>query len=82
MLKFTEQTTFSGKSVIDGVVAEEYKAVIDSNNPEGMTITSWQVNKEVYKANRSQCRADNAEFEDMAYAKQDEMIAAKEKVAE
>lgn len=78
MLKITESTTFSGKSVIDGVVAEEYKAVIDSNNPEGMTVTSWQVNKEVYKANRVQCRADNAEFEDMAYAKQDEMIAEKE----
>lgn len=82
MLKITESTTFSGRSVIDGIVAEEYKAVIDSNNPEGMTVTSWQVNKEVYKTNRVQCRADKAEFEDMAYAKQDEMIVEKLETSE
>ncbi len=57
------------------VVAESYSATINSDNPNDINISSWQENKAVYKANRTQCRQDSAEFEDAAYAIQDELIA-------
>lgn len=77
MLNMKKSVTITGQSIVDGVVAEGYQAVIDSENPSDMNITSWQQDKAVYKANRAQCRADAAEFEDAAYELQDEMIAEK-----
>ena len=44
-----------------------------------MNLSSWQVDKALYKANRVQCRKDAATFEDAAYAVQDAMNAEKEK---
>lgn len=77
MLTTKRTVTITGTSTIDGVAAEGYQAVIDSNNPTDMTLSSWQQDKAVYKANRTQCRADAAAFEDAAYTLQDEMIAEK-----
>lgn len=71
-----KEITLTGESKIDDVVAEAYRAVIDSDEPNNMTLTALQRDKALYKANRTQCRADNAEFEEMAYTLQDEMIAA------
>lgn len=76
MLKTEKRITFTGNSTFDGVIAETYTATINSDNPADMTITSYQQNKAVYKENREQCWADRAEFENAAYAMQDEMIAA------
>lgn len=76
MLNTEKSVTFSGKSVIDGKEAEGYTAVIKSNNPKDMTITSWQIDGATYKENRVQCRKDKADFEDAVYIMQDEMIAA------
>lgn len=76
MLNIKKNITLTGESKIDGVVACGFRAVIDSEKPEDMTISSWQVNKNLYKANRAACRADEAEFEDAAYALQDELITA------
>ena len=78
MLKTKKSITLTGNSVIDGKVAEGYSATIDSANPQDMNISSWQQDKPLCKANRAQCRADKAEFEDLAYACQDEMIASME----
>lgn len=75
MLNMKKSVTLTGSSIIDGTIAEGYQAVINSENPEDMTISSWQQDKVVYKANRVQCREDAAAFEDAAYALQDEMIA-------
>lgn len=71
-----KEITLTGESKIDGIVAEMYRAVIDSESPEDMSLTAVQRDKALYKANRRQCRADNEEFEEMAYTIQDEMIAA------
>lgn len=71
-----KEITLTGESKIDGTVAEVYRAVINSESPEDMTLTSVQRDKALYKANRRQCRSDNEEFEEMAYTLQDEMIAA------
>lgn len=77
MLTTKKSITITGQSVIDGTAAEGYQAVIDSENPEDMKLTSWQTNKNLYKANRAACREDSAAFEDAAYALQDELIAEK-----
>lgn len=77
MLKTKRSITLSGNSVIDGKTAQQYQAVIDSENPEDINFSNWQTNKALYKENRTLCRADEAEFEDMAYTIQDSMIAEK-----
>ena len=77
MLNMKKSITVTGKSMIDGKEAAGYSATIDSANPADMNISSWQSNKELYKANRVQCREDEAAFEDAVYALQDEMIAEK-----
>lgn len=79
MLSIRKSITLSGESTFDYVTAAGYQAVIDSANPEDMNLSSWQADKAIYKANREQCRADQATFEDQAYALQDEMIAAQKK---
>lgn len=82
MLTMKKSITITGSSVIEGVIAEGYQAVIDGENPSEMNLSSWQQDKAAYKANRTQCRKDAADFEDAAYALQDEMIAEKEAAAE
>lgn len=77
MLKTKRSITLSGSSIIDGKTAQQYQAVIDSENPEDINFSNWQTNKALYKENRVQCRQDEAEFEDMAYTIQDAMIAEK-----
>lgn len=77
MLTMKKSVTITGNSTIDGAIAEGYSAKIDSDNPENITFSSYQQDKAVYKANRAQCRADSAEFEDACYEIQDEMIAEK-----
>lgn len=75
MMTMKKEITLTGESKIDGVTAQSYRAVINSENPSDMTLTSVQRDKALYKENRVTCRADEAEFEDAAYALQDEMLA-------
>ena len=75
MLTMKKETVLKGESRIGGVMAENYKAEISSVDPENMTITSYQVDKAVYKANRETCRADRAAFEDAAYELQEQAMA-------
>lgn len=80
-LDIRKSITLDGNSVIDGTIAETYRATINDANPEDMTIDRYQQNKIAYKANRVQCRKDAVEFEELAYAMQDEMIKAKTETA-
>lgn len=83
-------TANSVVTVVDGettreVSVEGYTCNIDSDNPEKMSVSKYYINeesKELYKLNRAVCRADYAEFEDAAYALQDELIAEKQAAAE
>ncbi|MBR2503340.1 MAG: hypothetical protein IKB62_04360 [Oscillospiraceae bacterium] len=75
MLKTRKTITIGGNSIIDGAEAAGFQAQIDSANPENMTLNNWQTNAQLYKDNRAQCRADQAEFEDYAYSVQDQLIA-------
>lgn len=72
----TKTITLNGESRIGDIIAESYQATFDSSMPENMGITKWQQDAQVYKANRVRCREDYAEFEELAYALQDELIAA------
>lgn len=74
MLKTSKLVTLNGQSLIDGKAAEGYQASINTENPDDMTITSWQIDKALYKANKAICRADRADFEDMAYEIQGEIV--------
>lgn len=77
MLETNKSLTIRGYSKIDGVVAEEYSADINSTNPEDVAFSFWKRDKSLCKTNREVCRQDSANFEDMVYSIQDEMIAAK-----
>lgn len=78
MLNVTQKITITGESIVDGVSIAGFSASINSNNPADMVLSMWQNNKQACKENRAIVRADQAEFEDFAYAKQDELIAAME----
>lgn len=76
MLKKTEKINITGESIIDEKVVCAFSVVIDPEAPEKMTINQFQRDKEAYKEHRAECRADFAEFEDYAYARQAEFIKA------
>ena len=75
MLTYKKEITLAGESKIDGVIAAGYQAKINSDNPEDMTISMWQSNKQAYKDNRVTCRIDQAEFEEAAYDLQEKLIS-------
>lgn len=74
MLKVNQRITISGESVVNDTAICAYSAIIDLDNPEKMHVTQLQKDKELYKANRVECRADFAEFEDLAYSTQEAII--------
>lgn len=75
MLKKKEVVLLTGESVINGNVVCTFNAQIDSENPSEMIMSNRQNDKVAYKIHRKDCIEDQAEFEDFAYQKQDEMIA-------
>lgn len=78
MLKMRQTINLAGESVIDGVLVEGYNASIDSNNLDNVQFGSWINDPVMYKAHRTEVRADEAAFEDAVYAIQDELIAEAE----
>lgn len=77
MLNMSKKITYSGRSVIDGVAAAGFQAIIDSENPSNMSISNWVMDKNLYKKNHETCISDQAEFENYAFTVQDELIAEK-----
>lgn len=75
MLRTSGRITLTGESVIDDVVVCAYSASIDLDNPEKMSIGQVQKDKEAYKVNRTECRADFAAFEDMVLSVQEKHLA-------
>lgn len=75
MLEIKKKITYTGKSSVDGSSVLGFQAQIDTSNPYDISLTSWQINKELYKENRVQCRLDEAEFEDYIYEIQDSLIS-------
>lgn len=78
MLEMRKSVTVTGKSIINGVEAAGFQSTINSGNPEDIVFSSWQTDKSLYKANRVECRADEAAFEDACYELQEEMMSKTE----
>lgn len=74
-LTFKDSITRTGYTTIDGKKVMQHSCVIDTTNPQNMTLSSTKMDKEAYKENRDICRADIAEFEDAAYALQEQYIS-------
>ena len=74
MLEVKKNITITGRSVVNGIEVAGYQATINSENPENLNMSNWQVKKDIYKLNRELCRKDQADFEDVVYAIQDEML--------
>lgn len=75
MLKKSKKITIEGVVVINDTEVASLRAILDTENPNDMTMYETVRDKEAVKANRAAYRADRAEFEDYAYSVQDEEIA-------
>jgi hypothetical protein len=75
MLRTNGRITLTGESIINDEVVCVYSGSIDMSNPEKMTVGQVQKDKDAYKDNRNECRADYAAFEDMVLAEQEKLLA-------
>ena len=78
MLDITKTITFTGTSKIGEATVKIFTATINTANPEEMPFNHYVVDYVLYKANRAVISAEQLEFEDAAYAFQDQLIAEKE----
>lgn len=75
MYEVTEKTiTLRGRSRIGEAEAAAFTAVINSNSPINMDISSYVTDIDVYKENIQQCREDENEFRTFVQGIQDEML--------
>lgn len=65
-----KKLTISGKSVVNDAEIANFGAVLDVETND-MSFFTRQIDKEACKLNKEIVRADQAEFEDFAYAVQD-----------
>ena len=73
MLNVIKTTNFKGESKINDTLAKVFEATINTAAPENMTMNSYIVNYELYKANRAVVTADQTAFEDTVYAFQESL---------
>ena len=74
MLKVNKNITLNGASEIDGVQVAYMSATISTDGGSNGNINKSIANKELYNANKEQVRADMAEFEDVVYKVEDELL--------
>jgi len=75
MLNIVKTTQIKGESKINDTLAKVFESALNTAAPENMTMNSYIVNYELYKANRPAVAADQTAFEDAVYAFQEELIA-------
>ena len=74
-LSYKDTVQRVGYTVIDDIKIVQYTCIIPVENPKDMRLSIVKLNADLYKAHREVCRADYAEFEDAAYALQEEYLA-------
>ena len=74
-LQYRKNVTLEGECVVDGVVVEGYRMVIDSTNPDNANFSSWPGDQVKYRECSDVADADRKTFRDMGYAVQDELKA-------
>lgn len=77
MLTVNKNITLSGTSVIDGVQVVYMSASISTDGGTGANVNKTITNQELYNANKTQIRADIAEFEQEVYKVEDELLETK-----
>ena len=77
-----KEIKFSNEIKIDDKVVKNIDITINSENPLAISKSQWTTDEALYKANRVEIRKKEAEFEDLAYAEQDKMIAELEEKGE
>lgn len=73
MLKVNKNITLNGTSEINGVQAVYMSATIATDG-NSASINKNITNQEVYNANKAEVRKDMADFEEVVYATEDELI--------
>lgn len=73
MLTVNKNITLNGISVIDGVQVAYMSASISTDGGNGANVNKTITNQEVYSVNKTQVRADIAEFEAKVYEIEDEI---------
>ena len=75
MLNIVKTTQIKGESKINDTLTKVFESAVNTAAPENMTMNSYIVNYELYKANRAAVAADQTAFEDAVYAFQETLIA-------
>lgn len=78
MLKFKQLIVFDGESNIDGKKVMTFRATIDADDPNQIRFVEVKHDENCYRDNREVVRADKAEFEDLAYSVQKDMLDQKQ----
>lgn len=76
MLEMNKTTNLQGTSKIDNTIVVIMNAQITDKGTADVTKTI--VNKDIYNANKTECRKDIAEFEDKVYELEDSISNATE----
>lgn len=63
------------KTIVDEKPVMGFRALIETTNPNEVTMLPWQINKELCKEYREIVREDQKEFEDYVYKLQEEVVA-------
>ena len=79
MLKINKSINLNGEVTIDGVQVAWLNAAINADENSGTNINRSITNQELYNANKTQIRADIAEFEKAVYECEDSISPLSEK---
>lgn len=63
-----------GYTIVNDTKVVQHVCTITTDNPQEMRVSMVKMDAELYKEYRDVCRDDFAEFEDAAYALQEELI--------
>lgn len=74
MLELTKNITLSGMSKINGQVVVYMTANLSTDGSSSNNVSKNISNRELYDANKTEVRKDMADFDDMVYAQEDELV--------
>lgn len=74
MLDITKSITLNGVSKIDNQVVAYMNATLSTDGNSSNHVNTNIVNRELYNENKVQVRQDIADFDDMVYAVEDELV--------
>lgn len=74
MLEVVKNITLNGVSKIDGQPVAYMNASLSTDGNASNNVNTNIVNRELYNANKVQVRQDIADFDEMVYAQEDELV--------